>query len=82
MTRQIVKDYVDKHSLKLVEADTPFKGSDERFEELQKLGIADEMPTSDEVLKEDIIKDLKEAGIKHNEKDNKETLFKLLHGEE
>ena len=47
-----------------------------------KLGYADDVATADELLKEDIIKKLDEAGIKYNAKDNKETLFNLLQGEE
>lgn len=82
MTRQNVKTYVDKDSLKIVGKDTPFKGTDERFKELQKLGYADDVATADELLKEDIIKKLDKAGIKYNAKDNKETLFNLLQGEE
>lgn len=82
MARRVKQAYVDKNTRKIVEAGTNFKGSDERFNELKKLGFVEDVPTVDELRKEDIVKDLKDAGIKYNEKDTKENLFKLLHGEE
>ena len=54
MTRQNVKTYVDKDSLKIVGKDTPFKGTDERFKELQihwfRRDIYCELATTDLVI--------------------------------
>lgn len=82
MAKRVVRAYVDKNSKKLVKATTPFKGTDERFKELEKLGFVDEVDAYDDLTKEKIIEKLEEKGIEYNGKDNKQTLFNLLNGEE
>ena len=82
MARRVMRAYVDRDSKKLVKANTPFTGSDERFKALEELGFVDEVDTYDDLTKEKIIEKLEEKGIEYNGKDNKETLFNLLNGEE
>lgn len=82
MARRVVKTYVDRHTKELVEADTPFKGTNERFEELKNLGYADDVETHEDLTKDQIIEKLEENNIEHDKKENKEKLFELLQSEE
>lgn len=77
-----LRTYVDKHMKQVVEADTPFKGTDERYAELEALGLVGDEPTAKELTKAEITAQLDEKGIAYKASETKEELLDKLTSEE
>lgn len=82
MAKKNLKSYVDKHTKKTIEADTPFNGSDERYKELEALGLVGDEPTAKELKKAEITALLDQKGIDYKASETKEELLDKLTSEE
>lgn len=82
MAKKYKRMFKDKRTGKRNMPGDEFVGNDERFKELEALGLVEDVPAVEEFTKEQLVSELKAKGIEHKKSDHKETLLALLNGEE